>query len=225
MYSNYLNAMQISSARAHDKVLRSHEARAAALLFNTATWTGASLTTALSTPWSTHSTATPLDDVKAAIVKVWEGTGLWPNCIILTKLAFLELRRCTQFLDAVAAGGAGSGILPGQITVGHIQQAFDLPKVLIAGSAKNSANEGQDATVASLWDKTMAMVCRCAETEDIQEPCVARCFHWGADGSQIGGVVDTFRDENIRSDVVRVRHQVDQKVLYAQAGHLLTSVL
>ena len=49
-------------------------------------------------------------------------------------------------------------------------------------------------------------------------------IHWQEDGSQVDGRVETYRDETIRSDVVRVRHDVDEKVLYTEAADLLSNV-
>jgi hypothetical protein len=69
-----------------------------------------------------------------------------------------------------------------------------------------------------------AMVCRVATSADIREPCIARTFHYTPDGSQIGGTIETYRDETIRSDIVRVRHEVDEVVMYAQMGHLIAGI-
>ena len=52
-----------------------------------------------------------------------------------------------------------------------------------------------------------------------------RTFHWTADGSQIGGLVETYRDERIRGDVVRVRNQVDVNQVIAECGYLITGCL
>ena len=68
------------------------------------------------------------------------------------------------------------------------------------------------------------MVARVAETQDHREPCIGRTFHWGEDGSTIGGTVETYRDENIRSDIVRNRLDVDEKRLVIESGHLLTNI-
>ena len=68
------------------------------------------------------------------------------------------------------------------------------------------------------------MVCRIATDSDIKSPCIGRTLHWAEDGSEIGGTVETYRDESVRGDVVRVRHQTDEKMLYTQAGHLLSNI-
>jgi hypothetical protein len=65
------------------------------------------------------------------------------------------------------------------------------------------------------------MVCKVATGQDFREPCIGRTFHWAGDGSGIDGTIESYRDETVRGDVIRVRHDVDEIVLYKQAGHLL----
>jgi hypothetical protein len=36
--------------------------------------------------------------------------------------------------------------------------------------------------------------------------------------------VESYRDEKVRGDVIRVRHDVDEIVLYPEAGHLLSNI-
>lgn len=224
LYNNYFDAEQIAALRAYDAVLREQEIRVAALIFNTTTWTGSSLTTAVSTPWSTAATCTPLDDVEAAVNKVYDNSGIWPNALVINRKKFRQLRNATQVINRIVASGAGSPAKPTDVTVEMLAQAFDLPNIIVAGSSKNSATEGQTASPAQIWGSTNAMVCRVAETNDIKEPCLGRIFHWAEDGSEIGGMVETYREESSRADIVRVRHDVQEQVLYTQMGHLLTSV-
>jgi hypothetical protein len=68
------------------------------------------------------------------------------------------------------------------------------------------------------------MVAKIATSVDMREPCIGRTFHWTQDGSSIGGTVESYREEAIRGDVIRVRHDVDEVILYPEAGHLLSNV-
>lgn len=224
LYSDYFDAEQVSTQRAFDVVLRNQEKRISALIFNTTTWTGAPLTTAITTPWSTIATAIPIDDVQNAAKKLWDGSGLMANALIMTWKTWWNLRRCAQIVDLVKYSGLMDP-RSGNVTTQAIAQVLDIPNIIVAGSAKNSANEGQAVTIASVWDDDMAMVARLAQTDDIREPCLGRIFHWGEDGSQPGGTVESYRDETIRGDVIRVRHDIHEKVLYKQMGHLLTNTI
>jgi hypothetical protein len=222
MYSEYFDAEQIAALRAYDAVLRNAEIRAAALLFNATTF--ASYKTTCGTEWSTIATATPLTNVETAVRAVWARTGLWPNALICSRTVFRNLRLCTQVKEAIQSAGAGNATKPTDITPAMLAQVFDLDEVIVAGSPKNSAKEGQTVSVAEIWDDEYAMVARVARSSDMREPCIGRTFHWSEDGSSIGGTVETYRDEPVRSNIVRVRHDVDELLLITAAAQLLDNV-
>lgn len=224
MYANYFSAEEVATQRAFDAVLRNHEKRVAEKVFNASTWTGSALTTAVSTEWSSASSATPITDVNAAVKKVWDGTGLWPNALIINRNVFRNLRTCTQILDRIASSGAGYPTRAQDVTTAQLAAVFDLDMILVAGSAKNTANEGQTASISSIWPDEYAMVCRIPTSNDIREPGLGRTFHWGEDGSVIGGLVETYREEGVRGEVVRVRHDVGEDILYTECGHLLSNI-
>lgn len=222
MYAEYFDAEQIATQRAYNSVLANAEKRVADAIFNTTTWNGASLTTDVSSvPWATIATAKPLTNVEAAVQKVYDGSGLWPNALVINKKVFRNLRNTPEVIDRIASSGAGDRNLASDVTLQMLAQAFDLDYIIVAGGSLNSAKEGQAASVGQIWSSTYAMVCRVATSSDFREPCIGRTFHWGADGSSIDGAIESYRDEVVRANIIRVRHDVDEVVLYAQAGHLL----
>lgn len=222
MYQQYVDAEMVATSRAYDAVLRNAEIRMASLIFNATTW--GALTTAVGTEWSTAATATPIANIKTACESVWTQCGLWPNALIVTRHVFRNLRVCAEVIAAIAASGAGDKATQGRVTEQQLAEVFDLPYIIVAGGTKNTANKGQAATFDKIWDDEYAMVCRIAETNDVREPCIARTFHWGEDGSSIGGTVESYRDEAIRGDIIRVRHDVDELVMYTECGHLLSNI-
>lgn len=223
MYRRFFDQDMLALKLAVDGVLRAAEARYAAAIFNTTTWTGATLTTAVGTPWSTVASAVPITDVEAAVRKVWNGTGIWPNALVIARETFRNLRLNSQVLDRIAANGAGDRIKASDVTAEMLAQVFDLDQVIVAGGAKNTANEGQTRSISPLWSRNMAMVCVVASPGDtIETPCIGRTIHWAEDGSQIGGTVETYDSNEVRGRIVRCRHEVQEKVTYAEMGHLLT---
>jgi hypothetical protein len=220
MYRNYFDAEQVAAARARDRVLRNQELRIAALLQATATFGNA----AASVVWSTYATAVPITDVETAVQAFWAASGLWPNAIAIPRQAFRHARNCAQVVDRLNANGIRDTV-PGKITAAQLALAFDLEHVFVAGSAKNTANEGQAASIAGIWDKTKVTVLRVATTPDIEEPCIGRTLHWSEDGSELGGTMETYRDETKRCDIVRCRHDVQEKVIYTAMGRIITGVL
>lgn len=223
--AGYFNAELVTADMVRKRVMRAAEARIAAAIFNTTTWTGSPLTTSISTEWSTAATAVPITDVKSAKRKVFDGCGMWPNALIISRSVFHNLQIVTQITDAIKSGGAGDRAMISDVTPRMIALALDLDYVIVGGAPYNSANIGQTATIAEIWDDEYAMVAKIALPGDpIEEPVIGRTIHWGADGSEIGGTVETYRDETVRAGIVRVRHDVDEVIMYPQCGHLLTNI-
>lgn len=223
IYGEYFDAEVISAELALDAVVRSHEDRASGLLFNPSTFTGAELTTAVTNEWDDAENATPLQDVEAAVRKIFEATGMWPNSIAFNRRVFRRLRLCEQIIDAIRSAGAGSATKARDITVEQLSAVFDL-QVIVAGGVKNIANEAKDAVISQIWSDEYAMVCRVAQTNNIKEPCIGRTFHYTGDGSDINGTVESYEEPARRGHVIRVRHEVDQKILNVKFGHLLSNI-
>lgn len=226
LYAEYFSVEQISTLRAFHAVLRNAEKRVADKVFNPTTWTGGALTTAITNEWDQNhvDTATPITDVEAAVNKVYDASGLWPNALIINKKVFRNLRNLDQIIERINSSGAGSPSKPSDITEQMLAQVFDLEYIIVAGASRNSAAEGRTATPTQIWSSEYAMVCKIATSGDMREPCIGRTFHWAADGSSIGGTVETYREEKVRGDIIRVRHQTSEEILYPQAGHLLSNV-
>jgi hypothetical protein len=224
MYAEYFQAEQISTMRAYSAVLRNAEARVADAVFNTTTWTGSPLTTIITHEWDDATNAVPLTNVEAAVQKIYDNSGLWANALIINRKVFRNLRNVAQVIDRIESSGAGSPAKASDITTQMLAAAFDLDYIIVAGIRKNGSKEGQAATPTQIWSGEYAMVCKVATSADMREPCVGRTFHWSADGSSIGGTIESYRDETVRGDVIRVRHQTAEVVLYPEAGHLLSNI-
>jgi hypothetical protein len=224
MYANYFDAEMIAAMLALDVVLRAAEKRAADAIFNATTWTGSAKTTGVTNEWDDATNATPIDDVKAAKIKVWEGTGMWPDTLAINRKVFMNLQNCDQIIERIQSAGAGSATKPSDITAAMLASVFDLRQVLVAGSAKNTANEGQTRAISQIWSDEYAMVCKVGETTSIKEPCLGNTIHWAADGSQIGGTMESYYEESHRGSIIRCRHEVQEKIKYVEMGHLLSNI-
>ncbi len=223
-YAEHFDAEQINTLRAFSAVLRNAEQRVSDAVFNATTWNGAALTTGITNEWDDAANAVPATDVEAAVQKIYDNSGLWANALVINRKVFRNLRNCASIIDRINSAGAGSPSKASDVTVDMLKAVFDLDHIIVAGTSKNTAKEGQAATPAQIWSSEYAMVCKVATSVDMREPCIGRCFHWSADGSSIGGTVETYRDEPVRANIVRVRHDVDEIVLYPEAGHLLSNI-
>lgn len=214
MYADYFDLEMASAEMARDTVMRNYEKRVAAKVFDAVNHTP----TTIGNEWDDAVNATPINDVEAAVLRLYAATGLWANALIMNRLVFRNLRMCDQIINKVKAV---MSVLPKDITVQHLQAAFDLEKIIVAGGSKNLSNEGQDASIAQIWSSEYVAVARVATGSNIKDPGLGRTFHYSQDGSRIGTVMETYRDESRRADIVRSRFDTDENILYPECLELL----
>lgn len=221
IYAYTLDLERISSMRAMDAVMRAAEKRIADAVFNATTFTGA-LTGAVGQEWSKGAVATPIDDVKDAITVFKANTGMLPNTLIFNDEVMRNLTLCDQIIDRIKYSGRDD---PKSITPAMLAALFGVDRILTPSAMRNSANPGQAAaTFADIWDDEYAMLARLATTQDLKEPCLGRTFHWVGDGSSENGTVEMYRDESKRANVLRVRIDMQEKMLYTSFGYLMSNI-
>jgi hypothetical protein len=228
IFRDMLDAEAIQSQRAIDQVLRNYEIDCAAATYDTAVWTGATLTTAITNEWDDATNAVPIKDVQAARLKVRAVSGLKVNALICNAAQLWNLANTDQVVDRIKYWGGDD---PKKINAAMIAALLDLDFILVAGGFKNASKEGQAFSGADIWSDEYAMVARVAVTDDPQEPCVGRTFLWSEDGpgapgsdEELAVIVEEYRNEEVRGSVVRARNNRDIVVMYPEAGHLLSNV-
>lgn len=226
-YADLIDAENVHAERATDFVLSEYERDVAATVFNSTTWTGAALTTAVATPWSDPINADPIGNIDAAREKVILTSGLEPNALILNNKNWRRLIYCRQIFDRVSFSEEAT---PNLITA-LLAQILDLKYILVAGGMTNAANPQHEASIARIWSNNLAMVARVAETDDPQEACLGRTFIWTGDGPAAAGtkeelalIVEQYRDEEVRGMITRARNNRDIQIMYKEAGNLLTGL-
>lgn len=219
MYDDIVNAELYATARAHRAVIENQEKRVADMIFNATTYTATTVTN----EWDDASNATPITDVETKVQALYAASGLWPNAMVITRKVFRNLRNVAQIVDRIKYQGYQDA-RPSNITVAAMAEALGIDNLLVAGGTKNTANEGATASLAPIWSDEYCWIGRIAMTDDFREPCVGRIFHWASDGSMPNGTVEKYRDEAVRSDIVRVRHDVDEVELHTACNGLLDNI-
>ena len=225
IYRNWFDFEVVAASITLNVVMRAYEMRVAALLHDTAVFTGDAKTTAITHEWNDWTNAVPLTDVMEAKLAVWGATGIYPDALQINKRQFDNLRNCDQITAKIASSGAGTPIKATDITRQILANCFDVREIIVADSSKDTANEGQDVSIGQTWSDEYAMLFKSAQTNRIEEPCLARTIHWGEDGSSIGGQIETYYTDESRGDVMRVRHESQERVMYTGLGHLFSNVI
>ncbi|MEY2855618.1 MAG: hypothetical protein RL030_2750 [Pseudomonadota bacterium] len=220
--SLYYDAQKAATRIVLSKLLRMHEKDVASKVFNTTTFTGASLTTAVGVPWSTPATATPIADVNAAKVKVRQNCGRKANALILSWTAWQNLKETTQILNRINGGATSDK--PAFAQMAMVAGLMELDRIIIAGGIKDTAKQGQNFTAADIWDATKAMVGYVNPSPSLYDINLCNAYNWEGDGGSFDFTVEEYWDEPTRRTVVRARRQIGVKVEYSECGHLLTAV-
>lgn len=229
IYRDLLDQERIAIGRAVNIVCDEYERDVASAVFNTGTWTGAALTSAAAVAWSTAATATPILDVVNAADKVALGCGEQPNALVINWRSYMHLLYTAEIRGALGDNKDRSWDELGNAVAGLL----GLERIIVAGGMKNTANENQTASVSRIWSGSYAMVCKVARTDDPKEICVGRTFMFadenapmaaGSD-SELAVIIEEYRDDKVRGNVYRARNDRQVKILYPEAGHLITGIV
>jgi hypothetical protein len=221
LYQRYFDAEQIATLRAVDILLRAQEARVAAKIFNTANITA---TADVAIPWGTAATAVPRANIMTAKLAMRAASGLDPNVAVMSRKVFDTLMMTKEITDAfmytnpIQVGGYDAQKL-------LMAQYFGVDKILVAGAIKDGAKKGQAYSISDLWDDEYVGLFKVSSGgSDLREPCLGRTFLWTGDSPQ-NVVTESYREEQTRSNVYRVRQNTDEAFVFTGAGYLLGNII
>lgn len=216
LYQRFFDAEMVSTEIAVDHILRGHEARVQALV-------QASADSTVSTEWSTAASATPYDDIKTAKQAMRAASGLVPNAGVCSLKVFENLL-ATSELQGKLQYTSPIELLPMDAQKRIVAQYLGLNQLLVGGAVKDSAKKGQSFSIADLWDDEYFTLLRISDGgQRLREPVYGRTFLWQEDAPETV-VVETYREEPIRSNIVRARQHVDEAVVFSGAKYTLGNI-
>lgn len=211
LYGRLFDAESVAVARATGVILRGQEKRVADTVFNASNFTA----NAVTNEWDDATNCTPIDDVQTGMASIRSASGMLPNALILAWSTFQNLKRSAQIIDLIKYTFPGQDI--NKMSLEQMAQVLGVPRILVGGAVYNGAKKGQDASVTDLWSNEYAMLTRIATGTNIIEPCIGRTFLWTGD-SPSNTVVESYREEESRSDVYRVRHDTSETLITSRTS-------
>lgn len=193
------------------------EKRVAETILNATTWTGAALYTDVTTAWGTVSSADPRSDVVAAKKKVRDATGVNPNALILSELNLDYLINNAKLRAELAYT-----TMPTEAqVVAALPAMFGLEKLIVIGARYDSEPEGvSTSTTTACGGDSYVSVARVGNANDPVSPGVGFTPVFDED-SGLPYIVESYWEEQTRSMVYRVRHNICEVVVDAAFAHLL----
>ncbi len=200
-------------------ISRAQEYRIANKLFNETNFTAHAVTN----EWDDAVNATPITDVKDGVSAFRAQCGMLPNALIIAWSTFQDLKNCDQIVNRLKYTFPGIDI--NKMTSEQLAAIFDVPRVFVGNAVYDSANKGRSKSITDIWNSEYAALARVATTLDPTEPCVGRTFIWDEDSSD-NPIVEVYREEQIRSDVYRVRHSVDERLIqsFNSSGTVVSNI-
>lgn len=205
-------------------VMTSLEKRIYDAVLDATVMTGA-LTDSPSNEWDDLSNADPISDIREFSYQVWKNCGFTPTALALSYFQYLNLRDNPKVLARISASGAGDKIKPSDVTLSMLAQALGLEKILVSRRPVNTAAKGAAMALEPLWpDDEALLYVPHPGNGDPFAPGFAGTYHWGEDGSTIGGTIETDGDWDHRSTKVRCRMDTDEKKRYPEMGFRITGL-
>lgn len=163
------------------------------------------------TQWS-NAASTPIEDIHNACFTVEANTGFLPNKLVLGRAVWYDLKNHPDIVDRVKYTSGGP------VDTAIVARLFGLDEILVAGAIQNTAAEGV-AHAGSHLVGDDALLVYSPPSPGLLQPAAGYTFVWsGLIGSNMGQVVEQYRDEDHLSDIVRIRGAWAQKVVSAPLG-------
>lgn len=219
LYARLFDAESVCLNRAMDALMRAREKRIADAVFNPTTF--ASYTNAVSIEWDDPN-SDPKTDVQTGFELIRKRVGKKPTDLIVSMKVCLNLMRNNRFKEA-SKYTVGSELLPFETQRQILSQYLGV-NVLVGEGVYDTTNKGKSLVAGDIWDDEYAMLAVLAKNPtDLREAALGRTMLWTADSPQIINV-EMYRNEGIRSNVLRVRNFLTEKIQFAAAGQLLSNI-
>lgn len=196
-----------------------HEQRVSTALINADNFT----TTAASVAYTEANIATIAFhlDVLAACRRL-EAKGCLANTVVLSSAVFDRVRRSTLAQNFMRGAGKATDatLLLGASDLAASLTDMGISQVLVGRLNRNNAKKGQAYSATPIWANTHIWVGKVA-AGDFMAGGAGRTIVWNKEGGIF--VSETYRDEKLRSNIVRVRQNTAEEVIDTTSGELITT--
>lgn len=162
--------------------------------------------------WSDYTNSDPFDDIETGSETIRSATGQKPNTIAMGHAVFSKLKYHPDIREQLKY--TGSANLSNSALIQAMKDLFDVTEVLVGDAVYNSADEGQTASIADIWGKDFWLFYK-NPTPTFMKSTLGYTFY------DVPRMVDTYREESHKSDVVRVRYSYDQNFMDTSLIYLI----
>ncbi len=194
-----------------EKIALNQEIELAALIYGNASITNTTLVG--DDQWSDPD-SDPIAAVEAQKEAIIEAVQAAPNTLVLPYPVFARVRTHPAIVDKMKYVQLAAG------TTAQLAALFDVERVLVPRAIKNTAQPGQTPQIDYVWGKN-ALLAYVPPRVGLKQAAFAYSFRWAlAPGSVNGHVVETWRENRRKADMIRVQKYYDMKLIAPGAAYL-----
>ena len=213
MYASFIDFETTMTRSLRHRILKARERRVASMVINASTYSAASA----SVNWDTAATGVPLTDIATGIAAIQLKTGIPGSMmsLVLSKADFDNCVSTTQVINKLqytygGGGGDNKGIIPHLIRPAQLAAICGIKEVHVGMGGYDTTEEGITPSMSAIWTAGYAMLAVLGTPGGGLDTFGAwHTFDWTADSSDMP-VVERYRDETRRADIVRVRDDADE---------------
>ena len=211
--------LEATEAMLLERTLRiSYEARVAAAIMNATTFNATAATVAYTA--ANVATIDVVNDVDLAKTRLLKN-GIISNAAVMSQDLFNRIRRSTLLQNqiyGVVPRTAGQRMLPAE---DDVARALGVDNLYVGKAPKNGNQKGQAYSGSFVWGTSYIWVGNVAGGE-YQAGGVGRTIQWDKDTTGLF-TPETYRSDERRANILRVRQNVAEKIIDETAGELITT--
>lgn len=170
------------------------------------------------TDWDDFAAGDPVSNALTAARTISDNSGVGPNKLVVGSIVHDALVNHPDILDRIK--------YTTQAVIGNVEAALaavmGVEEYLVSRASYNSANEGQDFTAAAIIDDD-ALFVYTAGAPSIFSPSGGYTFYWPPGGGM--GSVNSVREDNRDSDLIKHKEQWDQKAVATDVGYFFSGIV
>ena len=218
--ARFFDAEVMAAKLAKRKLLLAHELRVASKIFDTGAFTSTNSGTAYTV--ANLATFDVGQDVQEALDRMLaRGESTTNTRVVIPYPVWTRLRASTKFQNRLRGTGLSSDTILNASTQAAAE-VFGVAEVLIGRASYDSAAEGIAFSAANVWANTYIWVGSVTQAgAGYFGGGAGFTLNWSEYGPAIG--VSTYREEKIKSNIVRASQYTAEKIVNSNAGQLIAT--
>ena len=204
-WSDYVDQEQISAEIARNSLLLAREKRTADRVQDTAVFTGAANTLAITNEWDDDTNAVPWSDVNAGFIQLRGKTGFAKNrmSLILTDDVFNYALRTDEVVASVQYTEAVVTMSPERKSQ-FLAEYFGVKEIITTSNLYDTTGLQLDATIGKLWSNEYGMLAVLSSgIQSFKEPSLGRRIVWKKYATDM--IMESYERPDRNQTVIRAR--------------------